>query len=275
MQRAPENRIAWSQDLDLAELSRVRKTDILYFVGCLPSYDPRNQHVAKAIAHIFRTMEVDFAILGTEEWCCGDHILRLGQKALYARLAEHLVSQFTRYDFKRLVTISPHCYHTFSTMPPYTDLNLNVQHYTQLFATAILNGRLQPVKAIDKTVTYHDPCFLGKRSDIYDPPRDILRSIPGLDLVEMERSRVTSFCCGGGAGRMWTEIAPVDKRPGVHRVREALTLGVDVIATACPFCITTLEEAVKALDVQETLAVRGVAELLGDALDVSESQKGS
>ncbi len=181
-------------------------------------------------------------------------------------LAEHNASLFEKYGFDRIVTISPHCYHTFKNDKPYTDIGLNVQHYTQLVSEAIKNGRLRPIKAIKKKVTYHDPCFLGKRSDIYDEPREILKAIPGLELVEMERSRENSFCCGGGAGRIWTEEATPENRPCVNRAKEALELGVEVIATACPFCVTTLEDAVKVLDAEDKIVVKDIAELLREAL---------
>jgi len=259
-------RTEWSKGLEIKEFPIVRKTDVLYFVCCLPSYDARNQEIAKSIAQIFRGMNVDFAILGIEEWCCGDHILRLGEKGLFEMLAEHNASLFKKYGFNRIVTISPHCYHTFKNDKPYKDIKLNVWHYTQFISEAIKKRRLKLVKAVKKKVTYHDPCFLGKRSGIYDEPREILRSIPALELVEMGRSRENSFCCGGGAGRIWTEEATPENRPCVNRAKEALELGAEVIATACPFCVTTLEDAVKVLDVEDKIVVRDISELLREAL---------
>jgi len=266
LRMSPGKRTEWSKGLEIKELPVVGKTSVLYFVCCSPSYDARNQEISMSIAQILRKMNVDFAILGNEEWCCGDHILRLGEKGLFEVLAEHNASLFKKYDFDTIVTISPHCYHTFKNDKPYTDMDLNIQHYTQFIADAIENKRLRPVKAIKKKVTYHDPCFLGKRSSIYDEPREILKSIPGLELIEMGRSRENSFCCGGGAGRVWTEEATPEKRPCVNRAKEALELGVEVIATACPFCITTLEDAVKVLDVEDKIVVRDISELLREAL---------
>ena len=261
----PRKRTEWTKGLEIKELP-VGKANILYFIGCLPSYDERNQEIAKSLAQIFRNIDVDFAILGNEEWCCGDHILRLGEKGLFEILAEHNTSLFKKYDFDRIVTISPHCYHTFKNDKPYTDLRINVQHYAQFIAEAIEDGRLRPIKAIKKKVTYHDPCFLGKRSNIYDEPRSILKSIPGLELVEMKRSRENSFCCGGGAGRVWTEDATPENRPCVDRTKEALELGVEIIATACPFCVTTLEDAVKVLDAEGKIVVKDVSELVREAI---------
>jgi Fe-S oxidoreductase len=143
---------------------------------------------------------------------------------------------------------------------------LPVQHYTQLVAEAIEQGKLRPTKRVRKKIAYHDPCFLGKRNEIYEPPRQILKAINGIELAEMKRTRSNSFCCGGGAGRVWTEDSPCEKRPSVSRVKEALNLGVEVIATACPFCVTTLEDAVKTLDIENRVQVKDILEIVGEAL---------
>ncbi len=262
----PSKRMEWAKDLEIKTFPAVTKADVLYFAGCSPAYDPRNQEIARSMASIFKTLGTDFATLGTEEWCCGDHILRLGEKGLFELLAEHNTSMFEKFDANRIVTLSPHCYNTFKNDKPYSDAGLQVQHYTQFIAEAIANNQLKLSKAVDKRVAYHDPCFLGKRNEIFDAPRHILESLPGLELVEMKRTRENSFCCGGGAGRVWTEDAPPEKRPCVDRVKEALELGVGVIATACPFCITTLEDAVKVLDVENKIVVEDILELLGEAI---------
>jgi len=265
MGMSSSKRTEWAKDLEIKAFP-AEKAYILYFICCSTAYDPRNQEIAKSMGSIFKEIGVDFAILGNEEWCCGDHILRLGEKGLFEILAEHNASLFEKYDFDAIVTISPHCYHTFKNDKPYTDMGLNVQHHAQFINEVIKNGGLRPIKTIDKYVTYHDPCFLGKRSGIYDEPREILKSIPGLELVEMGRSRENSFCCGGGAGRVWTEEATPEKRPCVDRAKEALELGVDVIATACPFCVTTLEDAVKVIDAEEKIVVKDISELIRETL---------
>jgi succinate dehydrogenase/fumarate reductase iron-sulfur protein len=267
MGMSPSKRTEWAKDLEINEFDSAGKADILCFVCCSTAYDPRNQEIVKSMASVFEEIDVDFAILpGREEWCCGDHILRLGEKGLFEILAEHNVSVFEKLDANRIVTLSPHCYNTFKNDKPYTDAKLNVQHYTQFAAEALERGKVKLSKAIDKKVTYHDPCFLGKRNGIYDAPRQILESINGLEFIEMERTRENSFCCGGGAGRVWTEDATPEKRPSVNRAKEALALGVEVIATACPFCITTLEDAVKVLDAEDRIVVRDISELLREAL---------
>lgn len=262
----PSKRMEWAKDLKVKTFPTAVKAEVLYFVGCSPAYDPRNQEIARSMASIFDDLGVDFATLGTEEWCCGDHILRLGERGLFEILAEHNVAMFEKFDAERIVTLSPHCYNTFKNDKPYSDARLKVQHYTQFVAEAVEQGKLKLSRAVNKRVAYHDPCFLGKRNEIFDAPRGILESLKGLELVEMKRTRANSFCCGGGAGRVWTEDAPPEKRPCVNRVNEALELGVEVIATACPFCVTTLEDAVKVLDAEDKIGVEDILELLKQAI---------
>jgi succinate dehydrogenase/fumarate reductase iron-sulfur protein len=259
-------RMDWAKGSNVKAYPAVTEADVLFFVCCSDAYDMRNQEVARLMASVFDRLGVSYATLGSEEWCCGDHILRLGEKGLFEMLAEHNISMFKKFEAERIVTLSPHCYNTFKRDKPYSEAAFNVQHYTQFLADAIRQGKLKPSKALKKKVAYHDPCFLGKRNDIFDAPREILQAISGLELVEMKRTKQSSFCCGGGAGRVWTEEAQPEKRPCVDRVKEALDLGVDVIATACPYCITTLEDAVKVLDVENKIAVRDVLELLKEAL---------
>lgn len=259
-------RMDWNKNSNVKTYPNVTEADILYFVCCSNAYDIRNQEIARLMASMFDKLGVSYATLGSEEWCCGDHILRLGEKGLFEMLAKHNVAMFKKFNAEKIVTLSPHCYNTFKHDAPYSEVTLNVQHYTQFLAEAIKQGKISPSKVVNKKVAYHDPCFLGKRNDIFDAPREILQSIKGLKLVEMKRTKQSSFCCGGGAGRVWTEEAQPEKRPCVDRVKEALDLGVDVIATACPYCITTLEDAVKVLDVENKIAVRDVLEILKEAL---------
>jgi len=181
-------------------------------------------------------------------------------------LAEHNMEMFKKFEAKKIVTLSPHCYDVFKNTKPYSELGFNVQHYTQFLAEAIQEGKLKLSNINKKRIAYHDPCFLGKRNQIYDVPRQILQSINGLELTEMKRTRQSSFCCGGGAGRVWTEEAPSEKRPCVDRVKEALELNVEAIATACPFCTLTLEDAVKVLDVENKIAVKDILEFVKETL---------
>jgi succinate dehydrogenase/fumarate reductase iron-sulfur protein len=259
-------RLDWAKGLSVKAYPETTEADVLFFVCCSDVYDPRNQEVARTMVEVFNKMGVDFATLGTEEWCCGDHMLRLGEKGLFEELATHNIEVFKKLKANTIVTLSPHCYNTFRNDKPYSDEKLNVQHYTQFLADAIKQGNISPARPVRRRVAYHDPCFLGKRNEVYDPPRQILGAIPGLQLVEMKRTRQSSFCCGGGAGRVWTEDAQPEKRPCVNRLKEALDLGVDTIAVACPYCVTTLEDAVKVLDVENKITVKDILELLKESI---------
>ena len=259
-------RMAWAEGLNVKTFPTVTQADVLFFVCCSTAYDSRNQEIAKTMTSIFNNMGVNYATLGMEEWCCGDHMLRMGEKGLFEELAQHNIEMFKKFKPEKIVTLSPHCYNTFKNDKPYVEEKLNVQHYTQFLAEAIRQGKIKLSKPVNKRVAYHDPCFLGKRNEIYEAPREILRVIKGLEIVEMKRTKQSSFCCGGGAGRVWTEEAQPEKRPCVDRVKEALELGVEVIATACPFCVTTLEDAIKVLDVESKIVVRDILELLKEAV---------
>ncbi len=259
-------RMEWAKGLDVKTYPTTTKADVLLFACCSNTFDIRNQNIARIIASILNRIEADFATLGAEEWCCGDHVLRLGEKGLYEELATHNIEAFRKFSAGKILTISPHCYNTFKNEKPYSDAELNVQHYTEFLAEAIQNGKIRPTKSIKRKVAYHDPCFLGKRNDIYDAPRKILQAIPELQLIELKRTKQSSFCCGGGAGRVWTEEAEPENRPCVNRLHEAIALGVDTVAVACPYCVTTFEDAAKVLDVENKIVIKDVAELLNESL---------
>lgn len=256
-------RMRWAENLGV---KYPPTSPTLLFVCCSTAYDPRNQEISKSMAIILNKLSINYSILGEEEWCCGDHILRMGEEGLFEELATHNVEMFKRYDIEDVIVLSPHCYNAFKNDKPYSELGLNVQHYTQFLAEIIRKDKLKPKNVIEKKVTYHDPCFLGKRNGIYEEPREVLESIKGIEFVEMKRTRRNSFCCGGGAGRAWIEDAPLEGRPSVNRVKEALELGTDIIVTACPFCITTLEDAIKVLNAEDKIAVKDILELLREVI---------
>jgi succinate dehydrogenase/fumarate reductase iron-sulfur protein len=259
-------RMEWANDLNVKTYPTTTKTEVLFFVCCSNTYDLRNQVSARNMAEVFTKLGISYSTLGTEEWCCGDHMLRMGEKGLFEELALHNIEMFKKVDAQKIVTLSPHCFNTFKNDKPYADAKLHVEHYTQFLSENIKQRKLKLTRPVKRRVAYHDPCFLGKRNEIYDAPREILKSINGLKLVEMRRVKQSSFCCGGGAGRVWTEEAPSEKRPCVNRLREALEMGVDTVAVACPYCVTTLEDAVKVLDVENKIAVKDILEIVKEAL---------
>ena len=257
-----EDRGKWVEDLEVKRMAD--GAEYLYFVGCSPSYDPRVQHVARAIVRLFQQGGVDFGILAEEESCCGSEVRRLGEAGLFEMIAEENQELFKGVGAGKLFTTSPHCFNTFKN--DYPGNGIQVQHYTQVLAGLVEQRALEFSKKVEKTVTYHDPCYLGKHNNIFDEPRDVLRGIPGVKLVEMDRSRQKSLCCEGGGGRMWLEGTNPGTRLAQWRVQEALDNGADILATACPFCLVTLDEAVKHLNAQDRLRVMDVAEIAVQAL---------
>jgi Fe-S oxidoreductase len=262
--RGKAKRSDWAQGLNVKDLTEGDQAEILYFVGCTPAYDDRVQAVAQAMVKVFQKAGVDFGTLGNEEVCCGSEMRRLGEEGLFEFLVEENLGLFQQHDVKRMVTTSPHCYNSFKN--EYEGLDFEVQHYTQFLADLIEQGKLTFSKEVNRVVTYHDPCFLGKQNQVYDEPRAILQSIPGLQFVEFDRSRERSLCCEGGGGRMWVEASSPGERLAETRVRDALDLGAEVIATACPFCMLTLEDAVKTTGAEEAIEVLDIVELVAQAM---------
>jgi len=236
--------------------------EVLYFVGCTPAYDPRVQEVAKSLVKCFEKAGVNFGTLGDEENCCGNEVYGMGEKGLFEFLVEENMNIFNKYGIKRVVTSCPHSYHSFKNR--YEQASFEVLHHTQLFADLISNGKLVFSKELNKTVIYHDPCFLGKQNGVYDEPRKVIESIPGVKLVEFDRSRERSLCCEGGGGRMWIDIP--GERLAEIRVKDAAEAGAEVVATACPFCLLTFEDAVKTTGLEGKIQVMDIAELLSQAL---------
>ena len=189
-------------------------------------------------------------------------------------LREANTEMFNGYDnIKEVVSISPHCFNTFSN--EYPGLNPTITHYTEFFSKRFDEGRMPKGKSFAKKVVYHDPCFLGKQNAIYEEPRNILSNIRGLKLMEFDRNRESSLCCEGGGGRMWIEIEDAPDRLANIRVRDAVEMGAEVIAVACPFCLLTLEDAVKANDLEDKLQVMDITEILAQTLTEKKATKKS
>ena len=258
--RARSSRSEWAKGLNVKKFSD--KSDILYYVGCTPAYDPRCQEIARALVNTLNASHVEYGTLANEENCCGSSVYGMGEKGLFGLLVEENVLAFEENGVERLVTTSPHCYHTFKNR--YGKINFQVQHYSEFLAGLIDSGKLQFTRKTEKTVTYHDPCFLGRENKIYDPPRKVLESIPGIKLVEMDRSRERSLCCEGGGGRMWIDV-PGEKL-AEKRVRDAVENQAEVMVTACPFCLSTIEDAVLTSGYEGVIQVMDIIELVNQAL---------
>ena len=241
--------------------------DVFCYIGCMASYDMRAQKVAHAMTQVLDAAGVDYGILGEDERCCGSEVRRLGEQgedSLFEMLVEDWEDDMEDFEYNSMVTISPHCYDVFHHHYPLN--GRNVEHYTQLLARLIEEGKLQFSGRVEQTVTYHDPCYLGKQNKIYDEPRAVLQAIPGLNFVEMDRNREKSLCCEGGGGRAWVEDPNPEKKLAAWRLEEALGVGAQVIATACPFCMQMLEDAVRTNDLGDRIQVLDIVELAAQAL---------
>lgn len=259
----PSHRLHWAATLDLPDYD-ASDHEFLFYVGCTSSYDRRAQKVAQSLVRIFQAANEPFGVLGDDEPCCGETVLSLGHKPYFDELTQHAASIFREKGVQKLVTISPHCYDVFLNHFPAAGDTFEPLHYTQLLGTLIAEGKLPFNHSQDFKVTFHDPCYLGRKNQVYDPPRQILEALPGVTLVEMDNHGEDGICCGGGGGRMWMET-PAGERFSDLRVQDAASTGANVIATACPFCIACLEDSIKALNL-EGLEVMDVAEIVARAL---------
>jgi Fe-S oxidoreductase len=251
----------WAKNLRAGMLSKGPERGILFWVGCAGSFDDRNVEVAISLVNLLKSAEIPFWILGPEEACCGDPARRTGNEYLFQTLAQANIEVLQKYGVNQILTMCPHCFHTLKNEYPQFGGKFDVIHYTQFFADLLLKGKLKPTKPIHQVITYHDSCYLGRGNQIYEAPRRILQSIPGLKLIEMERHGHRSFCCGAGGGRMWME-ENIGKRINQMRTQQAWETKVDLLGTACPYCLTMLRDGVKEMGHDDTIKVFDVSELL-------------
>ncbi len=260
-----ESRADWAKGLDVRMMADVNgDIDVLYWVGCAGSYDKRYEKVSRAMVKLLNAAGVRFAILGTEEKCNGDPARRSGNEYLAQMLIRKNVETLNGYGIKKIVATCPHCFNTLKNEYPQFGGRYEVIHHTVFLRDLLQSGRLKVSKEARHRVTFHDSCYIGRYNVIYDAPRNLLEA-SGSNLVEMPRSRDRGFCCGAGGARMFME-EKIGKRVNVARTEEALGLNPQSIATACPFCMTMLVDGVKAKDVEETVQVRDVAEILADSV---------
>ncbi len=260
---APEKRNDWAQDLKVKDFAS--GVDILYFPCCIPSYDSDVKGVARSTAAILDKLGVGYGLISTDAKCCGEAIRKAGQEETFQSLAQSNIDLFARNGVKTVLVSSPHCYHTFKTEYPELGAEFEVVHVTQYLASLIEKGELKLSKKLEKKVIYSDPCYLGRHNDIYDEPRKILKSIPGVELLEFPDSREEGLCCGGGGGRIWMET-PKGERFSDIRTEQAAEREADIIAVACPYCVLNYRDSVLSMGKEETIQVKDIAELVAEAI---------
>jgi Fe-S oxidoreductase len=252
--------------MNIQHMSQTPDAEVLFWVGCAGAFDARYTKVTQAFAKLMQKAGVKFAILGTEEKCTGDSARRMGNEYLAQILMKDNIATLNNYHVKKIVATCPHCFNTLKNEYPQFGGSYEVVHHTDFLMNLIHDGRLKVTKEEAARVTVHDSCYLGRYNDIYEQPRDILDAIPGVKMVEMRRTKSKGFCCGAGGGRMWMEEHE-GTRVNLARTEEALALKPDIIGTACPFCMTMLEDGVKDKEASETVKVKDVAEMLFEAME--------
>ncbi len=257
------------EDVHVPTVKEVQKAgeefEYLFWVGSMGSYDNRSQKIALSFAKLLNEAGIKFAILGSKEKNSGDTPRRLGNEFLFQDLAAKNIEEFEKNEVKKIVTIDPHAFNIFKNEYPDFGLEAEVYHHTELLAQLVKEGKLVPKYEVNEKITFHDSCYLGRYNDVYDPPREILKSIPGVTLVEMERNHERGMCCGAGGGLMWME-EETGHRINVARTEQALAVNPTVISSGCPFCLTMLTDGTKAKEVEEDVKTYDVAELLEKAV---------
>lgn len=240
--------------------------EYLFYIGCVGSYDERAKKIARAVGNLLVKAEISIGILGDKENCDGNEVRALGEAGLFQFLAEQNIELLKELGIKKIITLDPHAFNVFKNDYPGLGGEFQVYHYTQVLAPLIQSGKI-PLKEYNVKVTYHDPCYLGRHNGEYNAPRKILNAIPGLELIEMDQNRENGFCCGGGGGNFFTDIlGGGEDSPNRIRVREAIDTGAETIAVACPQCAKMLEDAIKVEELEDTLQVMDVAEIVTQSL---------
>ena len=261
---ARSKRADWANGLGVKRFEE--GMEVMYSPGCYLSYDPRGKRIAKATVEILQAAGVNFGILGTDESCCGESIRKTGDEKLFKTLARQNIRNFVDNGVTKILVSSPHCYHSFKNEYREFKVNFEVIHITEFLHQLISEGRLKLTKEVARTVTYHDPCYLGRHNGVYDEPRAALKSVPGLQLNEMAESRKNSMCCGGGGGRIWMET-PKGERFSDLRLEQAVSTGAGVMVTACPYCTTNFEDSrLSRPDGGASIEIKDITEIIREAI---------
>jgi Fe-S oxidoreductase/nitrate reductase gamma subunit len=270
-QYSTEDRMLWAKDLEIPVMADLfakgEKPEYLFWVGCAGAFDDRYKKVVRAFAKILNELHVSYAVLGKEETCTGDPARRAGNEMLYQMQAMQVISQLKGYEVKKIITSCPHCFNVFRNEYPDLDGNFEVISYIQLIKRLLEDGRLKldATSLKDISITYHDPCYLGRANNIYNEPRTVLNKLTG-NLKEMERQKSFALCCGAGGAQMFKEAEKGDKEVFIERTEDALKTGASVIATACPFCMTMITDGLKYKNREEEIKNFDIAELVAQSM---------
>ncbi len=267
---APEDRINWTDGLDVPILKEGDSVDILYWVGCVSSFDPRKQKIAQALVKIFNKLEISYGILGKTESCTGDPARRLGEENLFQILAKQNIATLNSVNYNTLISNCPHCFNTIKNeYSEFGDIGNGktpkILHHSQYLTKLLKEGKLNLKEGTEESFTFHDPCYLGRYNDEYEAPRKALKAVKGLKIIEMKESRNKGKCCGAGGGHFWMDLK-IGERVNTQRVEQAAETGAKNIATACPFCMQMLEDGIKATGRDAEMNVRDIAEVIADNL---------
>ena len=261
-----DDRLKWAKEDETLEVKTVEENpdfEILYWVGCAGAFDQKGQNIARSFTKILNKADVNFAVLGNKESCTGDSARRAGNEYLFAMMAEENVQTLNSAKVKKIVTTCPHCLHTLKNEYSQFGGNYEVIHHTQLIDTLITENKLKLENKTTVKATFHDPCYLGRHNHVYDAPRDDLKAL-GIDVVEMERNKNNSFCCGAGGAQMWKEEEKGDEPIRQNRFKEAEQTGAEIVCTSCPFCLTMMRDAGNELD--SNIAVKDIAEIIAEQI---------
>ncbi|MFJ8259552.1 (Fe-S)-binding protein [Peribacillus asahii] len=263
-----EERIKWREerdDIEVPTVNEVQEFEYLFWVGSMGSFDKRSQKIVQSFAKIMNVAGIRFAILGNEERNSGDTARRMGNEFLFQQLCQENIANFQAYGVRKIITIDPHAYNTFKNEYPEFGLEAEVYHHTELIWKWIQEGRIKPMKEVKEAIAYHDSCYLGRYNNIYDIPRKILTSIPGVKVLEMERNKEDAMCCGAGGGMMWQEETQ-GKRINIERTEQALRLSPTMIGSNCPYCLTMLSDGTKAKEVEDQVKTMDIVEIVERSL---------
>jgi heterodisulfide reductase subunit D len=254
----------------MAQMTAVgEQPEVLFWVGCMGSFDDRAKRITKAFAKILYKANVKFAVLGAEESCTGDPAKRAGNEFLYQMQAFTNIQTLNAYEVKRIVTTCPHCFNILKNEYPELGGNYEVLHHSQFLQNLLTDGRftIEGGSFKGKKITFHDPCYLGRANGVYEAPRDLIRKLDA-ELVEMKRCKSQGLCCGAGGAQMFKEAEKGDKEVNIERTEDALEVKPDIIAAGCPFCNTMMTDGVKHFNKEEEIEVKDLAELIAEAADL-------